>query len=120
MRILDIRPGHEQEDTDAGRVILAAEIARPSRTIMIIRGRGHDVGMFAETAAARAAPFPWREAIWVKDTRIFTAGQEQALYAGQDDACAAILDLDDVPARWLATDASAMDIERAWLQVEQR
>lgn len=120
MLILDIRPGHEEEDTQSGRRILATEIAKPSCTVIVIRGAGPGVSAFAELAAARADPVPAREAIWVKDARIFAVGQEQALFAGHENACAAIIDLDDVPARWLAKDASAMDIERAWLQVEER
>lgn len=120
MRILDIRPGHEQEDTEEGRRILADEIAKPSYTLIIIRGAGPTMHEFAERAAARAEPFPWRGAVWVKDARIFTDGQEQAFFAGHAPACAVILDVDDVPAQWLTNDASAMDIERAWLRAEQR
>lgn len=63
---------------------------------MIIRGTGPVVRKFADRAAARAEPFPWRGAVWVKDARIFTDGQEPRLFAGHDDACATILDLDDV------------------------
>jgi hypothetical protein len=120
MRILDIRPDHEQEDTDSGRRTLAAVVANPSCTTCIIRGADPEVSGFSDRAAARADPFPWREAVWVRDRRIFADGQEQTWFSDHDNACATILDLDDLPAQWLAKDASTVNIERAWLKVEQR
>lgn len=60
MRILHIRPGHEQEDTESGRRVLDAEIAKSSNTTLIIRGADPETSNFAEKAAGRADPFPDR------------------------------------------------------------
>lgn len=120
MHILEVRAGHEQEDIESGRRILTDVIAEPACTVIIVRGTGAEVDAFANRAAARADPVPARKAIWVKDARIFAAGQEQALFAGHDGASATIIGLDDAPAQWLARDTSAVDLELAWLQVEER
>ena len=60
MRILHIRPGHEQEDTESGRRVFDAEITKSSNTTLITRGADPETSNFAEKAAGRADPFPDR------------------------------------------------------------
>jgi len=118
MRILDVRPGHVRRDVAAARAALAAELAHPEKVVMIVRGNSPSTALFADRAAGRAAPFPFREVVWVRDRRIFMPGQERRLFEGEDEWCAVVLDLDDEPVVWLADHASTLDIELAFLDAQ--
>jgi len=116
MRILDVRDGNK-DDIEKGQAILLAEIAHPSKTVMIIRGDGPEIAQFADAAAGRSDPFPWREVVWVKNNSIFKDGQEKRLFPkGNDKSCAVILDLDDTPLVWLSADSNPLQIEKAFLK----
>jgi len=116
MRILDVRDGNK-DDIEKGRAILLSEIAHPSKTVMIIRGDGPEIALFADAADGRSAPFPWREVVWVKNHSIFEDGQEKELFSGGNDkSCAVMLDLDDTPLVWLSADSNPLQIEKAFLK----
>lgn len=115
MRVLSVRPGKQAEDIELGRATLAAAIADPATTVMIIRGDGPEVMAFANLASGRAIPFRWRDVVWVADSRIFRAGEEGRLFPAGKPACAVVLDLRDEPVAWLAPDALKFDIEDAFL-----
>ena len=118
MRILDVRPDHEQEDIDLGRAIVRAEIAHPARVVMIVRGDGPDVARFADRAAGRADPFAYREVLWLRDRRVFPPGLEDELFDDEDEWCAVVLSLGDEPVVWLAAHASLWEIELAFLDAQ--
>lgn len=123
MRILDVRVGtpNEANDIALGRTTLQAEISHPSKTIMVIRSSGADISLFADRASGRATAFPWREVVWVKNNKIFNAGQENMLFPENNtDHCAVILDLADRPVVWLQADSSVPDIEDAFLEAGRR
>jgi hypothetical protein len=58
MRVLSVRAGFEEKDIESARVILAATIHHPSRTVMVIRRVGPQITRFADKAATRSDPFP--------------------------------------------------------------
>ncbi len=118
MRILDVRPDHEDEDIDLGRAVVRSEIAHPARVVMIVRGRGSEVAQFADRAAGRADPFPYREVLWLQDPRVFPPGLEDALFEGEDEWCAVVLSLEDEPVVWLAPTAALWEIELAFLDAQ--
>jgi hypothetical protein len=118
MRTLSVRPGHEEQDIFSGRAILQESIAHPSKTVMVVRFHSPEVARFADKAATRSDPFPWRETVWVTDRRIFAPGQEAELFNGHDGACGVALDLRDRPVVWLAPDATPFAIDRAFRQAE--
>jgi hypothetical protein len=120
MRVLAVRAGSVDRDIAAGRAALAATIAHPSTTVMVIRWIGPEVAAFADRAAGRTDPFPWRDAVWVTDPRIFEEGQEAALFGGHESACAVVLDLRDLPVAWLNPDAELFDIDDAFLTAGRR
>lgn len=115
MRILDVRTSDEAADIQKGRGTLLAEISHPSKTVMIIRGNNPEISRFADAAAGRAAPFPWREVVWVKNSKIFEIGQETQLFGSDASNCAVILNLEDKPTAFLPADSSLLDIEEAFL-----
>lgn len=119
MRIVDVRPGHD-EDVAEGQKVLKGEIEHPSMTVMIIRGSTPEIGQFADRAGTRCDPFPWRSAVWVKNDRIFTPQNKDSWFKDHDDACAVILDLNDRPADWLKPADTLFRIEQAWLAAEGR
>lgn len=116
MRILDVRTSDEAADIQKGRGTLQAEISHPSKTVMIIRGNSPEISRFADAAAGRAAPFPWREVVWVKSNKIFESGQEKQLFGSGSNNCAVILNLEDKPTAYLTLDSSLLDIEEAFLE----
>ncbi len=118
MRILDVRPGHAREDIRESRAALRSVLDHPAMVAMIVRGRSPEVSRFADRAERRAAPFPFREVVWVRDRRIFEPGQEESLFEGEDEWCAVVLDLNDEPVVWLADHASDLDIELAFLDAQ--
>jgi hypothetical protein len=123
MRILDVRVGtaNEANDIALGRTTLQAEISHPAKTIMVIRGSGAEISLFADRASGRTSAFPWREVVWVKNNKIFNVGQENMLFPGNyTEHCAVILDLADQPAVWLKVDSSVPDIEDAFLEAGRR
>lgn len=118
MRILPVRTGREDEDIASGRNTLAAEMAHPAKTVMVIRGNTPEVAQFADLAAARSDAFGFREAVWVQDDRIFTPVQ-LGWFQGRAQTCAVVLNFDDQPIEWLTPDAMLFDIERAFLRGQQ-
>jgi hypothetical protein len=120
MRVLSVRAGFEEKDIESARVVLAATIHHPSRTVMVIRRVGPQITRFADKAATRSDPFPWREIVWVTDQRIFLSGEELRLFGGHNSACAVVLDLLNEPAAWLDPGAQLFDIEDAFLGAEGR
>jgi hypothetical protein len=93
MRTLSVRPDQEERDIASGREILQEAILHPSKTVMIVRYHSPEVARFADKAATRSDPFPWRESVWVTDRRIFAPGQETELFDSNDPACGVVLDL---------------------------
>ena len=77
-----------------------------------------EVGQFVDKAAGRADPFSFREAVWVKDSRVFADGQERKLFGSDDRFCAVVLNLDDEPEVWLADFAGKLDIEFAFNEAQ--
>jgi hypothetical protein len=120
MRVLSVRAGFENADIESGRAILSETIRHPSKTVMIIRRVGPEITRFADKAATRSDPFPWREIAWVTDQRIFRPGEENSLFGGHPEACAVTLDLRDRPTAWLDPSAQLFDIEVAYLGAEGR
>ena len=120
MRVVDVRDDHVDEDIKEGRNILKSEIDHPSMSVLIARGNSPEISKFVDRASARCDPFPWRSGVWVRDERVLSTGKAKTWFAGHDDACAVILDLNDNPAAWLTADAELFDIEQAWLQAEGR
>jgi len=119
MRIVDVRADHEAEDVKSGRKVLQMEIDHPSKNVMVIRGRSAEVAHFADRAAARSDPFPWRVAVWVKDPeKILTENQKQTWFDGEVSACAAVLDFGDELIERLRADASLTAIEKAFLRAQ--
>ena len=119
MRVLDARPDSREEDIRSARRTIREEIGNPSKTVMILRGRGADVSLFADRAATRNDSIPWRELLWVRDDEIFT--QAQAEWFNDDPTVVAIvLDFFDKPAASLRVDASLFQIEMAFLRAQTR
>jgi hypothetical protein len=120
MRVLSVRPGHRDEDIAAGVSILLATIANPRTIPMIIRGRGPEVSQFADRAAARSDPFPWRDVVWVMDDAIFTPQDLNEWFASNPNDCAVVFDIRDRPRVWLPATAQLFEIEDAFLLAEAR
>ena len=120
MRVLSVRPDHVAGDIQSGRTILQDAVANPSKTLMIMRGQGPETSRFADKAAARSDPFPWRDVVWVTDDRIFPAGSLDRWFDGHPNDCAVILDLRDRPTVWLPVTAQLFEIEDAFLAAEGR
>lgn len=118
MRILPVRPGSEAEDIGNGRKTLAAEIAHPAKTVIIIRGNEPHIGQFADRAAVRSDSFGFREAVWVQSDEILTEDQI-AWFKGHERVCAVVLDFDDKPIVWLGPDSTLFEIEKAFLVGQQ-
>jgi hypothetical protein len=120
MRVLSVRAGFESKDIQSARAILMETVEHPSQTVMIIRRVGPEITRFADKAATRSDPFPWREIVWITDQRIFPPGEELRLFGGHNSACAVVLDLMNQPAAWLDPGAQLFDIEDAFLGAEGR
>ena len=118
MRILVVRDGHVTEDVSQGRAVLTSEIGHPSKIVMIIRGDSAEISRFADKADGRAAPFAFREVVWVKDIRIFSEGQEAGLFENEPQWCAVVLNLEDEPVVWLTADASTFDVDMSFLDAQ--
>jgi len=118
MRVLSIRADSETADIKSGRAILAEAIGHPSTVVMVIRNTGADVTRIADKAAVRSDPFPWREVLWVTDSRLFRDGQEDKLFAGHPTACGVALDFTGQPKAWVEPSAQLFDIEMAFLKAE--
>jgi hypothetical protein len=120
MRVLSVRPEHSAEDIETGRITLRDRIANPSTLVMIMRGVDPDVRHFADMAAARSDPFPWRDLVWVTDEAIFPVGSLDRWFGQNPNDCAVILDLRDRPTAWLPVTAELFEIEDAFLAAEGR
>ena len=123
MRIVDVRPGNEDEDIAAGKVVVNMELDHPAKTVAIIRGEDPLTAQFADRVGVRSDPFPWREAVWLKvdnDTvkRILSADQYSTCFGSDESAAAAILDFADQLSSHLDNSASLMDIENAFLSTD--
>lgn len=119
MRVLAVRNGHEAEDIASGQAILQSEIAHPAKTVMVVVGDTPEITRFADSAGARSDPFPFREAVWVKDTRIIDNTPRSEWFQSHESACAVVLDFDDRPSGWLGPGASLFEIEMAFLKAQQ-
>lgn len=117
MRVLSVRDGSEAEDIESGRAILSMTIGHPSITAMVVRGLSPEIRRFADKAASRADPFPWREVVWMTDDRLFQADQD-AWFRDHPAACAVVLDIRDQPVVWLGPSAHVFDIDDAFLTAE--
>jgi hypothetical protein len=120
MRVLSIRAGSVPQDIASGRHILLTTIRHPSKTVMIIRGAGSEITRFADKAASRSDPFPWRDVVWATDERLILPEEEHAWFDDHANACAVILNLRDLPAAWLDPSAQLFDIDMAFLEAEGR
>jgi hypothetical protein len=123
MRTLDVRNGHVEEDIASGREILHYEITITPKTVVVIRGNTPEITRFADKVAGRCDPFPWREAIWVKDDRIFGGFPEAeltTLFPESDDRslCGVIIYLDNKPVKWMKSSLKRSQIDRALREVE--
>jgi hypothetical protein len=118
MRTLSVRSDHAAEDIQSGRDIMDQAIAHPSKMVLLIRRVGPEITRFADKVAARTDPFPWREAVWVTDQRLFRPGEEARLFAGHDSASGVILNLRDVPVIWLDPTATVPEVDEAFLEAE--
>ncbi len=114
MRVLPVRPDNEEEDIAAGRVTLREKIDHPSQATMIVRGNDADVAHFADRCGSRSSPFPYRETVWVQDTRIFTPELARQLFDGHDGAAGVVVDYKAKPVEWLTADATLYAIDRAF------
>jgi hypothetical protein len=119
MRVLAVRPGNVEQDMAAGRATLDAALENPSTTVMIIRRDDPEVAGFADLAAGRSDPFPWRDSVWVMDERIFRTADANRWFAGRPSACAVVLNMKDEPVVWLDPDAQIFDIDDAFLTAER-
>jgi len=118
MRILSVRPEHEEEDIAKARTTLDSTIQHPSTTVVVVRRVGPQISQFADKVASRTDPFPWRDSVWVTDQRIFRPGEEARLFTSHSTAAGAILDMNNAPAGLLEPDATIPEIEEAILEVE--
>jgi hypothetical protein len=118
MRVVDAKSKTDTAGIKAGRKVLAAEIANPSMSVMIIRGDAPQVSTFVDNASLRCDPFPWRQGVWVRKPFIFPTNKLKKWFGGHDSACAVILSLNDEPVEWLVADTEIFDLELAWLRAE--
>ena len=122
MRIIVIRPSHEQEDVQAAKETVETEIAHPAKSVMFILGQDQEVGQFTDRAGTRSDPFPWREAVWLQ---VSTAQAKEILGVARlnnwypnADNCAVMLDFSDNISEFLKSDASLFDIDAAYLKAK--
>lgn len=117
MRILSLRPGHEEKDQVDCQAMLLAEIQRPGKITMVIRGNGPAIEQFADRANDRAMSVPWRSVVWVQDGRIFDDDQELDLF-GDSSCCAVVLNLAGQSAATLVSTATLLAIDEAFNAAE--
>lgn len=119
MRIVDIRAGHEQDDIDAAKALVASEIDHPAKTVLFIQGNGAAVAQFADRAATRSDAFPWRECVWLKVSRpkaeAILGASRFAEWFPSTSVCAAMLDFADNVSERLESDATLFEIDAAFL-----
>jgi len=120
MRVLDVRDGHIAEDVESGRAVLQEAIDHPSNTVAIIRGSKPEVSSCAARIETRCEPFQWRVAIWVRDSRVFSEGQEAELFEGHDFDifCAVVLNIENKRSAWIKSTATLFEIDRSLREVE--
>jgi|GEM_PF-2227540 hypothetical protein len=118
MRVLSVRPDNVEKDIQSARDILDQAIAHPSKTVMIIRRVGPEITRFADKVAARTDPFPWREAVWVTDQRIFRPLEEARYFTTHASASGSILNVRDIPVVWLDPTATLPEVDEAFLEAE--
>jgi hypothetical protein len=75
--------------------------------------------MFADRAASRSDPFPYRVVVWIKAEQLLSDDNVISWFRDHDDACAVVLDLEDRPVEWLNSDSSLRVIELAFLRGQQ-
>lgn len=119
MRVVDVRPDHEEEDVRSGAATLATEIEHPAKAVMVIRGTKPDVALFVDRVGARSDAFPWRAAVWLKVSEPLAkaiVGESRYAHWFPDAAtCAVMLDFADNVKTRLSSDATHFAIDDAYL-----
>jgi hypothetical protein len=120
MRILDIDPDNHEASIESGRAVVRSEIEHPAKTVVLIRGKGGKISLFADRAASRCDTVNWREAIWVRDSEIFPEGWEKRFFGADtiDQCCAVVIGDSDQAERKLDVSMSGRIIEKNISQVE--
>lgn len=121
MRILDVDPDDQDNSIESGRAVVRAEIEHPSKTIVLIRGDSPQIARFADRASAQCDSVVWREAVWVKDSRIFPEGWEERFFGSdsEDECCGVVVGDNDQTERKLDHSMSARVINSKILEVER-
>lgn len=116
MRMLEAAPSCGIKEAEIARQILLDEITKPNRVVVVIRGNSPEIATFADRVDRVIGSSPWRQAIWVRDSRIMKKKDEDRWFGNAENACAVVLNFQDEPTGTLHADSSIYDIELSLIE----
>lgn len=88
--------------------------------VLLLRGDSQVVNAFKGDALTSASAFPHREAVWVKDTSLFTAAETKSFFNDDPKIIAVAFSIRHVPSAWVTSDeADLTGADDAFLHAEQ-
>lgn len=124
MRILTVSADPSAEDIAGVRAVIEQAIADQAKNLLVMFGDDRATSDLADRVGIRSDVFAWREAIWLQTstanaTDIIGATRFTDWFVGVPGACAVVLDFADQPVQRLDKNATAVDIELAFLAAQQ-